>query len=127
MENTARTSPRATTVDRPDAAVRHPSNPAVASPAAVAAGLWMRTGFIGASVFAAAIAALFATGLDTSDVMWALFAMALGGGISGFSWRRVGVLLAHVDDDVAAPQHPALSTRAATPGATSKYASETVA
>jgi hypothetical protein len=70
----------------------------------VATGLWLRVGFVGASVLAIALITLF-TG-EASPVM-ALAGVVAGGMVAAYSWRQSWVVLNRADEEMTAPPAPA--------------------
>jgi hypothetical protein len=82
--------------------------PSAADRVALQSGLWMRAGFVGASVFATGLVSLLSDGGQAAGATAALAAMVVGGAIAWFSWRSVATLLRRID---------ALEAEAATPPA----------
>ena len=75
-----------------------PSAPQSANRVAIQSGLWMRAGFVGASVFATGLVSLLSDGEQAAGATAALAAMVLGGAIAWFSWRSVSLLLRRIDE-----------------------------
>jgi hypothetical protein len=102
---------RNTPVSGPAPAATPPSAQA-ANRVAIQSGLWMRAGFVGASVFATGLVSLLSNGGQATGETTALAAMVIGGAIAWFSWRNVAILLRRIDELEA--------TVAATPAATGR-------
>jgi hypothetical protein len=94
-----------------------PSTTQAANWVAIQSGLWMRAGFVGASVFATGLVSLLANGAQATGETAALAAMVIGGAIAWFSWRNVAVLLRRIDVlEAAAAAAPAAAGRAGAVG-----------
>jgi hypothetical protein len=73
----------------------------------------MRTGFVGASIFATGLISLIADGGQAAGATIALAAMAIGGAIAWLSWRSVALLLRRIDEiESAAAAVPPVTGRA---------------
>ena len=89
------------------------SSAQAANRVAVQTGLWMRTGFVGASIFATGLVSLISDGGQAAGATVALAAMAIGGAIAWLSWRSVAVLLRRIDEmEAAVAAVPAVTGRA---------------
>lgn len=71
--------------------------------ALVASGLWMRVGFVGASVFAVGLIALFN---GDASAATALASAITGGLVAAYAWRRSWVVLNRADTaEASRPEH----------------------
>ena len=61
----------------------------------MASGLWLRTGFVGASIFAIAVIALFSGDWNPAT---ALAAAVAGGLIAAYAWRRSWLVINRLDE-----------------------------
>ena len=94
-----------------------PPSARAANGVAIQSGLWMRAGFVGASVFATGLVSLLSNGGQATGETAALAAMVIGGAIAWFSWRNVTVLLRRIDVlEAAAAATPAATGRAGPAG-----------
>lgn len=68
--------------------------------ALLASGLWLRAGFVGASVFAIGVIALFSGEWSPTT---ALASALVGGPFAAFAWRRSWILINRADGLEASP------------------------
>ena len=93
-----------------DARTATPPGTQAAGRIAMQSGLWMRVGFVGASVLATGLVSLLSGGGHATGAPTALAAMVIGGAIAWFSWRNVAVLLRQLDElEAAAAATPTAS------------------
>jgi hypothetical protein len=89
-----------------------PETPGEARRAAIACGLWMRAGFVGASVFATGVVSLANDGAQAVGLPLTLSALVVGGATARFCWRKVALAIQRIDASARTePAVAAASTR----------------
>ena len=85
--------------------------------ALLASGMWLRAGFVGASVFAIGVIALFS---GESSPTTALASALVGGPFAAFAWRRSWILINRADGlETSSPPAAPVCLTGFTPGAES--------